>query len=751
MAKTKGLTDDQVVEIVEAEFRDAMGSPGGDIAEERSRAWDYYQRKLFGDEEEDLSKIVTSDVMEVVDGIMPSLLKIFTTHDNLIEFDPIYKRGEDPRMAEEKAKQESDYINHIFFKRNPSFEIMFFWMFDSLVGKNGYVKCFWDESERVTSETYKGLSEGELLELLQDDELEPIEREERVEIVVDPQAGQEVPVTVHDVKFRRVSLRGKVCVENVPYEELRVSADCRSLDLSKARMVGHERYVKRSDLVEMGFPKKKVMDIPAEKRSITNEEARRRDKVDDQRVRSRDADKSQDDILLREAYIKLDKDGDGRAELHQVFTANSELLEMDDADRQPFHTLCSGPLPHKHFGMASAEKVMDNQRVTSTLTRQILNNLYHTNNPGHAVWEMGIGENTMSDLLTRRIGATTRFRRPPAESYAPMTVPFTAAESFPMLQWFDKVKRDRTGIASDSEGLSPEALKHVQKTVQAEAQDIHKAKVETIARIFAETGFKTLFQHMHELVLKYQQDAEILKLRGSYVEIDPAEWRERDDMSVQIGLGIGTREQNNMNLQMIAGLQQAMVEGGGMNLLVTPQNLFQTAREFVANANYKQPELFFTDPGDKKAPPPSTEQEQLQKQQQELEARRQKLDAERNQINQMKVQLDAQKMQIDSQLKVMEIREKAEEREDKYANENQKLQNQLMEARMKAQDAIADNQRQNAKLEAEVEMIRAQAEQARALAVKALADADATDVETAAAESGITGLLEDDGGSEETK
>jgi hypothetical protein len=736
------LTDEQVVEIVEAEFRDAMGAPGGDIADERAKAWNYYMRKPYGDEEEDLSKVVTSDVMEVVDGTMPGLLKLFTTQDNLLEFDPVYKRGEDPKMAEEKAKQESDYINHLFFKRNPAFEIMFFWMFDALVGKNGYVKCFWDESERVSNESYQGLSEGELLDLLQDDELEPIEREERSEALRDPATGEEVEVTVHDVKFRRVSLRGKVCVENVPYEELRVSSEVRGMDLCKARMVGHERYVKRSELVEMGFKKKLVDELPGERRSVKqSEDYARRDKIDDQRTHARDADKSQDDILLREAYIKVDMDNDGRAELKQVFTANGEKLSIEDADRQPFHTLCSSPLPHKHFGMSSAEKVMDNQLVTSTLTRQILNNLYHTNNPGHAVWEMGIGENTMSDLLTRRIGATTRFRRPPQESYMPMTVPFTAGESFPMLQWFDKVKRDRTGVSADSESMSPEALKHVQKTVQAEAEDIRKSKIELIARVFAETGFRTLFQHMHELVLKYQQDAEILKLRGSYVEINPAEWRDRDDMTVQIGLGIGTREQNNMNLQMIAGLQQAMIEGGGLNLLVTPQNLYQTAREFVANANFKKAELFFTDPGDKPAAPPSTEQEKLQKQQQEIEQRRQQLDAERQQVKQAELQLKAQQQQIDAQMKMMDLREKSEDREDKYAHENQKLQNDLMELRGKFEDAQQDNARQDAKLRAEINEMEARAEQARAQAVKALADADATDIETAATESGINELV----------
>src|SRR5690606_15321192 len=127
--------------------------------------------------------------------------------------------------------------------RNPSFEILFFWMFDALVQKNGITKAWWDESEEVTEENYEGLSEDDLIELLNDDELEPIEREEREAETVDEATGQIVRGIVHDVRFRRVSKSGRARVECVPPEEYRISPDARSLDPSKARMVGHEREV----------------------------------------------------------------------------------------------------------------------------------------------------------------------------------------------------------------------------------------------------------------------------------------------------------------------------------------------------------------------------------------------------------------------------------------------------------------------------------------------------------------------------
>lgn len=725
------LTKEQIVDLVNSEFEDSQGAPGGDISEERARALDYYLRKPFGNEEEGSSAVVTSDVSDVVNGLMPSLLRIFTSADNLISFDAVGPEDEP------QAEQESDYVTHVFFKRNPAFEILFYWLFDALVQKNGYVKCWWDESEEVSTEEYEGLSELELADLLSDDELEAVEREEREDETIDPLTGMPVVGTVHDVKFKRITKSGRAQVANVPPDEFRISGDARSLDPSNARMVGHEREVTRDELLAMGFKKSLVDKIPAGDDSLSStEKIARRDKSDDQKGRtSMSQDKSQEKVVLREAYMKIDTDEDGRSELKQIFTANNMFLEMSDADRQPFHAICPRPLPHKHFGLASAEDVTDTQVITSELLRQVLNNLYHSNNPGHAVWEQGIGENTMQDLLTTKVGRVARFKRPVQESWQPIAVPFTAGDTFPMVEYFDKVKRDRTGISSDAEGLTPDALKHIQTTVLSQAVDLSKMKVEQIARIFAETGFKTLFKHLHELLQKHQQKEEIVKLRGAWVPVRPSEWRTRNDMTVNIGLGIGTREQNLLHLDAIWQKQSEMVQAGGMNLTVTPKNIYNTAAEIVKNANLKLPQMFFTDPGDKPAPPPSDEKAELQRREQELQARQQQLDAERQAIKQAELQLKNQEQSLNHQREMLKLEEKREERADKFAVENEKLRNALSEMGIKLDVAqseaiikriVAESQADQAAANAEV--ARANAEKSRVESRVMLSNAGKTNV-----------------------
>jgi hypothetical protein len=295
------LTDDELGALIDAEFEQAMGTDGGEISTERAKAWDYYLSKPIGNEIEGESAYVTSDVADSVDGAMTSLLKIYTTEDNLVMFDPVGPEDVDA------AEQESDYANYCFFKQNPAYLILYTWFFDALVQKNGIVKSWWDESEEITTERYQGLNDQEVAGLMEDPELEAIERDSRevqAPVEVPGMGVVMVPQTVHDIKFRRTTKKGRVRVENVPPEEYRISSDARSLDPSKARMVGQERLIKRSDLLAMGFDAKVVEDLPAyDNLDDSPEKQARRDVSDDDTGSPLDS--SQDELLVREGYVRV--------------------------------------------------------------------------------------------------------------------------------------------------------------------------------------------------------------------------------------------------------------------------------------------------------------------------------------------------------------------------------------------------------------------------------------------------------------
>lgn len=679
----KKLTDEQIVKMINADFEDSMGAPGGDVSKDRAKALDYYLRKQpYPDEDEELSTVITSDMQEVVDGLMTGLMTIFMTADDLVKFIPTTE--DDIPLAE----QETKYISHIYFKRNDAFENTFFWCWDALVRRQGIVKCHWETSNEVKTKTLEGITKEAYLGILEKDKDGELIRQSYKEYpgtVVDPETNQEIQTLLVDVTFKHTRKTGRIRVEAIPGDEYRVTNDCRSLSPNKARMVGHEREVTRSELYEMGFDRKIVDSLkPSELKSSTERQTLKYN-TDDQKKRGDNGpDRSQDEFVLREGYRKMDVDGDGIAQLHQVFVVNETLLERSPIDEQPFHTLTPYPIPHKHIGQGAYDKVGDIQDINTELTRQTLNNLYHTNNPGHGVYEGALGETTMDDLLTRGIGRVARFTQPMNVAYAPMTVPFTARESFSMLEYNDKVKRDRTGVSSDSEGLSPDSLKNIQTSVLMQAIDSAQAKRQLVARTFAETGFKSLFTHMRTLARRHQRSTDIFEVNGKFVAADPRSWVADRDATAAVGLGFGSREQALVHLDAIWEKQIQMASSGGLNLTVTPQNLYQTGKEIVKNARLgASPDMFFTDPGNKPAPPPSDEQQALEKQQADIEERKQQLDAERQRNKQREMELRNRETQLNARIDVAELRRKTEKDRDETATEMEKLRVRVLEIEAK--------------------------------------------------------------------
>ncbi len=752
------MDEGKLVDIISGEFKNAMGRPDGDISKIRRLAWNRYSRELLGNEVDDESQVVTSDVAEVVDGLMPGLMRIFALADNLCMFRPVSEEDVP------KAEQETEYVNHVFWKgQENSFMEMFFWIFDTLYGKNGIAIAWLDESEHITEEEHTGLTVQKIDEIIEGTEdgvtMEAVSRSEPYQKTVPVGDGQ-AKIEVFDVTFRRLEKRREPRWETVPPDEFRISNDANRPYTSCARFRGRERFVPRSHLVEFGFDLDQVYSIEAAKvgASVSNTEKQNKQKTSDERSGDRKggSDKSQELVLWQEAYINIDFDGDGRSELRQVFLAGGKLLKWAGGEpanqivhRDPFHTLVAKPLPHTFWAKAPAEDEIDTQEVTSTLLRQTLMNAYHTNNPGHGVDESGLSENTMSDLLTSKVGRVARFNGNPNEIHKSLAVPFTANHTFDMIGYFDQKKKDRHGVHSDSEGLSADSLKNIQKGVLANMLDISTQKQELIARVMGEGGIKSLLLHLHELLLRHPNEQRVFRLRNEFVPIDPSEWRHRYDMDVNIGLGIGNREQQQMFLEAIAEKQEAILQSEGANLIVKPKHYYNTLVALAKNAKIADPSLHFEDPKDQLAPPPSSEQEELQRQQQALQAQQQKIDEQREANDRISHQLDMREQNLRHEREMAKLSQENEKRLDRYAIDNDKLRNDIAKLQLQAIDEEEKRELARAKAPAEIEEIKARAAESRARAMKTLEEARGQDIENAQTESGLTDLVNEIAGSEE--
>jgi len=144
--------------ILSAERLAAVASmTDSDVTTQREDALNYY----IGNMQKDMpamdgrSRAVSTDVADVIEGMMPQLMDIFAGSDEVVRFEPVGPEDEDA------AQQETDYVNHVFMQQNPGFMVLYSFIKDALLSKTGLVKVWWEEREQEERETYYGLSDDQ--------------------------------------------------------------------------------------------------------------------------------------------------------------------------------------------------------------------------------------------------------------------------------------------------------------------------------------------------------------------------------------------------------------------------------------------------------------------------------------------------------------------------------------------------------------------------------------------------------------
>ena len=655
MAKGKPLTELEVGSIVSSEIKASLGYIGSDITEQRQKSLEYYFGEPFGNEQEGRSQVVSTDVSYVIESILPTLLRTFAASDEIVKCEPV--TAED----EEVAKQASDYLNYVFNKDNDGFITLYTLFKDALIQKNGVAKIYWNTSNKVERETYEKLSEDEYTMLLDEDGVVAKEhteyedesaKKEKNKILeqieesgqpVDPMVLDQIENTpipnLHDVVIEREETYGKVKIEAIPPEEFLIERRAKSIE--DANFVAHRTTSTRTQLIEAGFDSDKVYSLPADSQDKYNEEKTTRFRNLDYDYDSNAGEESTDEISIYECYIRIDEEGDGIAKLRKITLAGTEgytILDNELCDSVPFVSVTPIMVPHRFYGRSVSEMTEDLQLIKSTVMRQLLDNMYLTNNNRVAVMD---GQVNLDDLLTNRPGGVVRTKGSPGQVMMPMQTQTINNQAFPMLEYLDTVREQRTGITRYSQGMDADSLNKTAtgvNTILSQAQ----MRVELIARIFAETGVKDMFLKMFELVVKHQDKERIIKIRNNFVPFRPMEWRNRCNISISVGLGTGSRDQqlailNNILQTQLKGLE---LQGSAVGPMVNLRNIYNTLSKIVENAGLKNPNAFFTDPdiGMQNMPPPQPPQP-----------------TEFEKVSQLQVQGENYRKQIDSELKIKQL------------------------------------------------------------------------------------------------
>ena len=652
--KGKKLGLDAVKQAIDQEIRSSIGYVGGETSEDRRRAMEYYLAEPFGNEVEGRSQVVSSDVQDVIESMMPEFMEIFAGTDQIVRFKP---RGPED---EETAQQATEYVNYVWMQDNDGYGCIHDWIKDALLQKNGIMKIWWEETDHFDREILENVNSLGLEALMQDPDVEILEITEKP--VNDPVVIQFAPDgIVYDVTLVRRESKGQIKIYCLPPEEFLISR--RSIDLDDASFTCHKVKKTVSELIEEGYDEKELEGVPSHDTQDFNEERVARFPEDDEWPDwENNLDPTMREIWLYESYIKLDYDGDGIAEMNQCITAGRGhyLLtnpksgeKVTPVDNHPFSALTPIRMPHKFFGRSMADLTMDIQLIKSTFERQWLDNIYNINNNRAAINERVDLDSYLNNVPGQPI--IIEDDRPVGDAIAQIDTTPLHGYVLPVLEYFDTSREERTGSTRLDQGLDPESLNKTARGMNLMLGRTMKRKL-MMARLFAETGFKCAMRKTLKLLVQHQPRARVIRLRNQWVEVDPRGWDSSMDVEINVGLGYGTNQEKLQFLGNIQNVQQAIAQfQGGLNgPLVTWQNVWESSREVVSAAGFPSAEPFFTQPDPNFQPPPDPAT----------------VEAEgKTRIEEQKLQVEAQKDQGRLQLQAKEHEDKMELRRWEVQNE----------------------------------------------------------------------------------
>ncbi len=598
------MTEDEVAAIVGSHLKSALGDDYDSLTADRADSLARYQGELYGDEVTGRSQVMSRDVLEQVEQTMPSLVRTFLGSESAAVFEP--RTPADEAMADQATK----YVHYVLFNKNDGYTIAMDWMKSALITGTSVAKLWWDDHEEISEELYTGLTQPEVDLLISDDTVEVLEHtamgELEGEVTVDEEGAMVAalegkPVEPkHDVKIKRVVTKSRLRWGSLAPEEFLINRRARTIDERDDTFTfcSHRSNRTVRSLLDEGYDEEKV-NAAASSKGDYNDIFEQR--FDDVQVDYNDdvVDPGSRRVNLYECYLKLNYSGDGSQLLKVCSLGGSEgavILEIEPVSELPFCELTAVRRPHRALGYSLADLTKDLQRLKTALWRGMMDGLYLSLSPHIAVDESKV---ELDDLLSQAPGSVIRTQGNPQTSLMPIVNQWgsSGGQAFPMVQYIDAQLQKRTGVNDLAGSLTEGVLQSETATAVSEATTAARARVELIARSMAEGGWKRLYKLALKMINRHQDHEEVVRLTGKdWVTVDPASFNSQMDVKVNVGLGVGTKQETVQKLQFIASKQENLMSQLGVNNPVADLTKYYQTLVKLAESAELDPMLFFSDP-----------------------------------------------------------------------------------------------------------------------------------------------------------
>ena len=606
IAERPAMTDDELQSVFSSARTEARNY-NDVLSYARTRALRLYNGDPMGDEEPGRSQIVLTEVKDTIAAIMPTVIRVFAGAEHPVEFAPNADGDED------QAKQATDYVQHVVFEECDGFRAIHDAAIDAFQLKAGWMRWWWDTAVDVKTERYTGLLEPQCAALITQPGVRalrvvrrPASEDEMLGLsgspenqVIQPMPG--VPLLVFDVTLTRRVPRNRPRITAYPSEQVWIDPD--ATGPRDARGLFVVRVVSVSDLVALGFEEQEILQHLTTAASRTLDRvARRRDMLAARVTRTDSDDTSMKRVTYTEGWIKVDYDGDGIAELRRVQAigdVGQVIIAHEGASHIPLARICPFIVPHRAIGESYADRVGDLQLINSRVMRNILDSMTEAIHPRTVIVD---GKVPVDDVMNTEMGAVIREREPGA--VRELTKPFIGPNALPLLDVLATIKEGRTGITRGSQGLTAEALQSTAPIAVSAQLSASQDRMELALRCIAE-GLKDLYSGVLTLMTEHQDRARMVRLRGSWVPVDPRAWMSGFNVIVNVAVGRGTLSERMQVFSAIASKQEQIMQTlGTSNPLVTVGQYRNTLADMLNAAGIANTNRYFLPVPPNWQPPP---------------------------------------------------------------------------------------------------------------------------------------------------
>lgn len=409
---------------------------------------------------------------------------------------------------------------------------------------------------------------------------------------------------LHDVRIRRCVSHGRLRIKALPNEEFRIGRNATALTEDECGgFCEHVYQETRSNLVKQGFDKSKVYEAPVYQEDSQSEYEKSTRDDNYESGESNEGDDTSKKVTVHECYVLCDQDGDGIADWLQVTmvggSGQRNILRVEPWEGDlPFTDLVPEPVPFTWAGLSLLDHTYDIQRIKTTLWRMGLNGIYMRLNPQRVFRKGALDATGMDQLANQELGAFVGIDGGPAAgAIETLNIDFDPSVAFSMMEYCDAVVEKRTGLSKNSMALDLNALQNQSATAVNAAQSAAYTKIETYARNIAEVGMRRLFRCILKLICQHQDRKRTIRLRGEWVDMDPKSFDPDMDVTINTGLGSGSRERDTAALMGVLNEQKAILQlAGPANPIAGVKQIVDTLRKLVETSGLKSPEQYFADP-----------------------------------------------------------------------------------------------------------------------------------------------------------